>query len=342
MAQPAFRDLLAEIKKGKTLSPIYILMGEETYYIDELVEAFENNIIPEEDKDFNYHIFYGNDVDMEIMIATAQQFPVMADRKLVILKEAQTLNQAKVQLEKLAPYMSHPSPQTVFVLAYKGDNLSSTSKLMKSVAASKGVVFKSEPVKEWQLPGHVKDYCAGMKFSIEEKALNLLCEYIGTPLSKIFGEVNKLVMIKGDDRKITAKDVEQHIGVSKDFNNFELVRAVASKNYSQSMKIIQYFERNPKTNPTILTNSMLFAFFQKLAITHYLADKSEKGMLDGLGLKSAWQLKEVKEGIRFYNPRQAINSIHYIREFDTKSKGIESYQNEYDLLKELIFKIITN
>lgn len=342
MATPAFRDILKEIKKKNNLAPVYILMGEEAFYIDQLVDAFEKNIIPDEDKDFNQNIFYGNDSDIDLIIATAQQYPVMADRKLVILKEAQTMHQAKTQIEKLAPYISNPNLSTIFVIAYKGDYLASTSKIIKSAGSSKVVIFKSEQVKEWQLGSHIKDYCSSIGFSIEEKATMMMCEYIGGPLSKVFGEINKLVMIKGSDKRITGADVENHIGVSKDYNNFELIKAVSTKNYPQSMKILSYFEKNPKTNPTVVTNSMLFNLFQKIAIIHYISDKSEKGMMEALGLKSSWQLKDIKEGLRFYNPRQAVNAIHFCRDFDTKSKGIESYQNEYDLLRELIFKIFTN
>lgn len=342
MAAQDFREILKRIKKGTELSPVYILMGEETYYIDTLVEAFETHIIPEEDRDFNMSVFYGNDADLDMVISTAQQFPVMADRKLVLLKEAQTLYQAKSQIEKLAPYISRPNQSTIFVVAFKGDKLNATSKILKAANESKSIIFRSDPIKDWNLPSHIKDYCNSLGFSIEEKAVAMVCEYIGTPLSKAFGEINKLAMIKGNDKRITAVDIENHIGVSKDYNNFELIKAVASKNYPQTIKIIQYFEKNPKTNPTIVTNSMLFSFFQKLSIAHYLTDKSEKSMMDGLGVKVSWQLKDVKEGLRFYNARQAVNGVHFCREFDTKSKGIESYQNEYDLLRELIFKIFTN
>lgn len=342
MAHPDFREILTNIKKNVNLSPVYILMGEETFYIDRLIEAFENHIIPEDDRDFNQTVFYGNDSEIDIIIATVKQFPVMADRKLVILKEAQTMHQAKTQLEKLAPYISHPNSTTIFVLGFKGDNLNATSKIIKAANASKAVIFKSEAIKEWQLASHIKDYCSSIGFSIEEKATAMLCDYIGGPLSKVFGEINKLVMIKGSDKRITATDIENHIGISKDYNNFELIKAISSKNYPQTMKILRYFEKNPKTNPTVVTNSMIFNLFQKISIAHYLTDKSEKGMMEALGARSAWQLKDIKEGLRFYNPRQSVNAIHYCRDFDTMSKGVNSYQNEYDLLRELVFKIFTN
>lgn len=342
MASLGFRDILGSIKNGKELSPVYILMGEESFYIDSLIEAFENHVIPEDDRDFNQSVFYGNDADLDLVISTAQQFPVMADRKLVILKEAQTLHQAKNQLEKLAPYIARPNSNTVFVVAFKGDNLNVTSKIMKATVASKGIIFKSEAVKDYQLPAHVKDYGTSLGYTIEDKAVSMLCDYIGTPLSKIFGEIKKLAMIKGKVKRITAEDIEKHIGVSKDYNNFELLKSVSSKNYLQTMKILKYFEKNPKTNPTIVSNSMLFSLFQKIVIVHFLPDKSEKSMMEALCVRSSWQLKDVKEGLKNYNPRQSVNAVHYCREFDTKSKGIGSYQNEYDLFRELIFKLFTN
>lgn len=342
MAQPSFRDILSNIKSNKQLSPVYLLFGEEAFYIDQLVEAFENHVIPAEDKDFNLNVFYGNDADMEGVIACAQQFPVMADRKLVILKEAQSANQAKSQIDKLAPYIKRPNTTTVFVVAFKGESPAQSSKIMKAAAESGAVVFKSQPIKDWQLPGHVKDYCASLGLTIEEKATVLLCEYIGNPLSKLFGEINKLAQIKGKDKRITADDIEKNIGISKDYNSFELSNAVAIKDYPKAMRILKYFRKNPKSNPAIQVNAVLFNFFQKLVICHYLPEKSDKAIMEALALKNSYSLKDIKAGLSSYNPYQAVMAIHHTRELDTKSKGIGSYQNEYDLLAEMLFKIFTS
>ncbi len=342
MAQPSFQEILSAIKGGKKLAPVYILMGEEAYFIDTLVDAFENYVIPEEDRDFNQNIFYGNDADIEAVVACARQFPVMADRKLVLLKEAQTMNQAKNQLEKIAPYVKQPSTNTVFVVAYKGESLNATSKVLKAASASGSVVFNSAIVREYQLPAQVRDFCNSRKVNMNDKAISLLCEYIGLPLSKIFGEITKLIQIKGNDKSITCEDIEKNIGISKDYNIFELLKAVASKNYPQAMKIVKYFSQNPKPNPTVMATSNLFNLFSRICICHYTSDKSDKSLLEATGLKSTYQLKEVKEGARNYNPAQAVKAVHAIREFDAKSKGVGSYQNEYDLLQELIFKIFTS
>lgn len=341
MAQPSFRELLTAIKKDKDIPAVMLLMGEEAYYIDKLVEAVENFSIGEADKDFNFHIYYGNDADMEAIVATAQQYPVMAPRKVVILKEAQSAFNAKAALEKLAPYVSRPNKTTLLVVAFKGDNLNATSKLMKAAKDSGAVVFKSAPVKDWDLSGHVRDYCTQNGFNIEEKAVSLLCDYIGTPLSKIFGEVDKLMAIKADSKRIQAEDIEKHIGVSKDFNNFELVKAIATKDYQQSVRIIRYFAKNPKPNPVVVTTAVLFKHFMSMVVCHYLADKSDTSMMQALGLKSPYGLRDIKDGLRRYNARQAVAGVHAIRDFDRRSKGIESMQNEYDLLQELVFRLIT-
>lgn len=339
MIQPNIREIISDIKK-KQAKPVYILMGEEVYYLDLLVENFEAYGIDEADKDFNFNVFFGNDADLDVVIATAQQFPVMAPRKIVILKEAQSMQQAKANLEKLAPYVAHPNPNTIFVVVYKGDNLNATSQLVKNASGSQAaVVFKSEKVRDWQLPGHIKDYCSMRKVTIEEKAVNLLCEYIGLPLSKLVGEINKLILILGPNARITCDAIETNIGISKDYNNFELCKAMSEKDYVKAMKIITYFENNPKSNPTVMVTSALFNTFSRLVIAHYLPDKSDSSLSTALGLKSAPAIRELRAGLARYNPRQAVNAIHHIREFDCKSKGINSYQNEFELLKELVFKI---
>lgn len=341
MIQPTFRELLTSINKGE-LHPVYLLMGEEDFYIDKAVEALENRSIDEADKDFNFNVYYGVDADIETIVAACQQLPVMAPRRLVILKEAQTMQRAKQQLDKLAPYVTHANPSTIFVVAFKGETLNATSDLMKAANKNDTVVLKSAKVRDYQLASHVKDYCAMKKCSIDERSVSMLCEYIGGPLTKLFGEINKLISIKGGTGvRITPEDIEKHIGISKDFNNFELTSALAKKNYPRAVSIIKYFKANPKTNPTVVTTATLFNFFSKLVIAHYLPDKSDNSLRQSLGLKTQGALNELKDGLRNYNPYRAVNAIHAIREFDVQSKGVGSYQNEYSLLQDLIFKLFT-
>lgn len=337
---PGIRDIISDIRHGNP-APVYVLMGEEAYYIDLIVDNLEQYVISEEDRDFNYNVFYGNDADLDYVVATAQQFPVMADRKLVILKEAQSMVQAKTQLERLGSYLARPNQTTVFAVVYKGDSLNATSKLIKGAKEGGAVIFRSDVPRDYELESLARDYCQNRKTSIEGKALKLLCEYIGTPLSKLFGELNKLITIKGEKGKITCEDVEKNIGISKDFNNYELINALSVKDYPKAMMIVKYFESNPKANPTVITTGVMFNYFSNIVTAHYLRDKSDQSLRDTFGFKAQVQLRSLKDGMRCYTPMQAVNCIHYLREFDTMSKGIGSYLNEYALLRELIFKIFT-
>lgn len=339
----SYRDILDKIKK-REFALVYILMGEEPYYIDLIVDALERNVVKEENQAFDQLIFYGADSDLDEVITSARQYPVMGDRRLVILKEAQTCAGSKTQLDKFASYISQPNEQGVFVLAFKGDNLSATSALMKaaSKAGDKIVVFKSPKIKDYQLAGPIKDYCRLKKIGIEEPAVQILIEYIGNSLQKLFGEIDKLIVSAGPGaQRLTAKMVEDNIGISKDFNNFELTKSLSTKDYPKAMRILSYFRKNPKNNPTVMTTSILQKFLSQLIVAHYAQDKTDNGLMEALQLKSPYALKEIRDGMRMYSPRQSLAAISALREFDCKSKGIGSFQNEYDLQQELIFKIFT-
>lgn len=339
----SYREVLERIKK-RDFASVYLLMGEEPYYIDLIVNALESSVVSEENKAFDQLVFYGADSDLDVVIASAQQYPVMGDYQLVILKEAQTLSGNKTQLDKLSSYVTQPNKKGIFVLAYKGDNLNATSALMKAAAKSgdKVVVFKSPKVKDYQLATPIKDYCRMKKVAIEEGAVQILIEYIGNSLQKQFGEIDKLIVAAGPDaRAITAEMVEENIGISKEFNNFELTKAVASKDYPKTLRILDYFRKNPKNNPSVLTTGILFKFFSQLVVAHYSQDKSDRGLMESLQLKTPYALREIREGLKMYNVRQSVAAISALREFDCKSKGIGSLQNEYDLQRELIFKIFT-
>lgn len=339
-AQQSVRQIIADIRKGNP-APVYILHGEEAYYIDLIVSNLEKYVVDDADKDFNLNVFYGNDADIDYVVATAQQFPVFAPHKLVLLKEAQGMTQARTQLDKFASYVSRPNMTNTFVIVYKGEPLSSKSALLKAAKESESIVFRSDVPREWEIDQHVRDYCMEHQIAIEEKARQLLQEYIGMPLSKLFGELNKLVTIKGSGQRITTEDVEKNIGISKDFNNLELINSLARKDYPKSIQIIKYFESNPKTNPTEPTVSIIFNYFSNLVSVHYLPDKSDTSINSELGLKSKIQLNNIKLGLKNYSPAKTVNAIHYLREFDTKSKGIGSAMNKYELLCELIFKLFT-
>lgn len=336
---PNFRELMTQIKKGE-FAPVYILQGEEGYYIDQLVKALENHVVPEEDRDFNATVYYGADAEIANVIASAQQFPVMADRQIVLLKEAQSMYLAKNQLTKLAPYVARPNPTTVLVIVFKGDALPATHALIKKAKEADAVVFTSDKLKDYQLAGPIVDYCAQQKIGIDDKAVQLLCDYIGNPLSKLFGEIDKLIVAGGKDTaRITPELIEQNIGISKDFNTFELVNALARKDYPKSMMIVNYFARNPKQNPGVMTVATLFGFFSRLFVACVTRDKTDQSLMTALDLKNTYALRNYRDALRCYNARQVLAAIHAIRAYDAQSKGIGSTQNEYELLKELIFKI---
>ncbi len=340
----SYRDILDSIKK-KEFASVYLLMGEEPYYIDLIVDALETGVVKEENQAFDQLVFYGADSDLDVVIANARQYPVMGDCQLVILKEAQTIpGGAKNQLEKFASYISQPNKQGILVIAFKGDNLAATSELMKAAAKASEhvIVFKSPKIKDHQLAGPIKDYCRLKKIGIDEQAVQMLIEYIGNSLQKLFGEIDKLIVSAGKKAKrITAEMVQDNIGISKEFNNFELTKAISTKDYPKTLRILNYFRKNPKNNPGVITTSVLQKFFSQLVVAHYTQDKSDKGLMEALQLKSPYALREIRDGMRMYSPRQSLASISALRDYDCKSKGIGSLQNEYDLQQELIFKIFT-
>lgn len=336
-----FREIMTAINHG-TFAPVYILMGDEPYYLDRITDALEQQVVSPEDRDFNSYIYYGADAQIDVVAAAAQQYPVMAPRQLVILKEAQGMAQAKSALDKLAPYVSRPTLTTVFAIVYKGETLNATSQLIKAANASGALIFKSQKLRDYQMATPIKDYCASKGVGIDDKSVGMLVEYLGTTLSKVFGEIDKLIVAGGENvKRISPLLIEENIGISKDFNNFELTNAIVSRDYPKAMRIVDYFSRNPKTNPTVITSSMLFNLFTKIITILFLKDKSDASIMQALQLKSAYQLKDLKAGLAAYPGDRSLKIVSAIREFDCKSKGIGSFQNEYELLKELIFKIFT-
>ena len=335
-----FREIITNISKG-IYAPVYLLMGDEDYYIDRIVDALETSVVPEDEKDFNAAIDYGADVDVRQVISRAQQFPLMSERQLVMLKEAQAMDRAKSNLEKLVPYVNHANESTVLVIVFKGDSLGATSQLVKTIQGEGGIVFKSERLKDYQLIGPLSDYCRDKKVRIDERSLNLLCDYIGSPLSKLFGEVDKLIVAAGENGEVTPALIESIIGISKEYNSFELVKALSVRDFPKSMRIIDHFARNPKQTPGVMITATLFNYFSKLFIAAIAKDKSDTGLMMELDMKSSYALTDYKNGLRNYKAGTIDSIIHAIRTHDVMTKGVGSNQNEFSLLKELIFKIFT-
>ncbi|MCM1377340.1 MAG: DNA polymerase III subunit delta [Clostridium sp.] len=336
-----FREILNAIKKG-TIAPIYILCGDEPYYLDKLCDMLEATVVEEADTDFNADILYGSDSTAEMVEASARQFPMMSPRRLVVLKEAQTMERAKAQIEKLLPYFKQPTSTTVLVIVYKGEESPLNAAATKAINAAGGIIFKSSKLRDYQISEPIRDYCTAKKISIEDKALQLLVESVGLDLSKLFSEIDKLmVACNGKLNRITPDMIEENIGISKVFNNFELTNALAVRNYSKAMKIVEFFSRSPNQNPTVVTTATIFSYFQKIVIAQLERDKSDQNISQVLNLKNSFALRDIRTAMANFNLNQCLMIISAIADFDRRSKGIGSVANEFELLRELIFKICT-
>ncbi|MEC4005813.1 DNA polymerase III subunit delta [Flavobacterium sp. SUN052] len=326
--------IINDIKSGN-IKPIYFLMGDEPYYIDKLTEYIEQNVLQEHERDFNQTILYGRDVTIEDVIGNAKRYPMMADRQVVIVREAQELSKT---IENLDSYALNPQPTTVLVLAYKYKTLDKRKKLIKSVAKN-GLVFESKKMYDNQVGTWIARVLQGKGYSIEPKANAMLVEFLGNDLSKISNELNKLQIILPKGSQITAKDIEVNIGFSKDFNVFELQNALGSKNQLKAYQIAQYFADNPKDNPMVVTTSLIFTFFVKLLKYHGLKDKNPKNVAPALGV-SPFFLKDYDIALRNYPMKKVSAIVATLRDIDVKSKGVGANSlPTHDLLKEMLVKI---
>ena len=328
------RNIVSEIKKGN-IKPIYFLMGEEPYYIDKISDFIEENILDEAEKGFNQQVMYGRDSSIEDIVSFAKRYPMMAERQVLIVKEAQDLSRS---IEKLVSYAENPQPTTVLVLNYKYKKLDKRKKLHKAIAKS-GLIYESKKLYENQVSDWIRRVLSGKKYQIELKAAQMLVEFLGTDLSKISNELDKLMLILPKETIIDDKHIEDNIGISKDFNNFELRKAVGEKNIVKSNRIINYFAENPKNNPLVMTISLLNSFFTQLLLFHGLQDKSKSSIAKTLGV-NPYFVDEYFLASRNYPMRKVAQVIAFLREADIKSKGVGAHQSHKDILKELLFKIL--
>lgn len=333
---PSYSDIRKAIAKGN-LVPIYLLHGEEGYYIDELSKAFEN-LVPESERDFNLYTLYAPEVEPELVASTCRRYPMMAERQVVILKEAQSVRAD--QLNKLHVYASNPNPTTVLVICCRGAQAKGKD-LIAQIKAHGGVIFESKKLTERNIDPVISGIIKEKGLNIEPKGLSMLRDFIGTDVAKMHNEINKLALILGPGAMITPESIEVNVGISKDYNNFELVDAIAAKNTAKIFTIINYFRSNPKHNPAILTVAAVFSYFSNLLIAHFTRDKSPGSLMSALGMKWQSQLSRYEQGMRNYNAYKTIEIISAIRDFDVKSKGIGSRQSEFDLLHDLMFRIVT-
>ena len=328
--------IINDIKAGN-IKPIYFLMGDEPYYIDKLSDYIEQHLLTEEEKGFNQSVLYGRDVTVEDIVGTAKRYPMMAERQVLIIKEAQDLVKT---IDGLESYAEHPMPSTVLVLCYKYKTLDKRKKLVKLIAKN-GVLFESKKMYDNQVGVWVTRVLQGKGLTIEPKANAMLVEFLGNDLGKINNELEKLQLILPTGSVISPKHIEDNIGFSKDFNNFELLNALGSKNQLKAYQIVQYFSENEKANPVPVTVSTVFGFFVKLLKYHGLKDKNPKNVAAVLGV-NPYFLKDYDVGLRNYPMRKVSAVVATMRSIDVKSKGVGANAlPTHDLFKEMLVNIFS-
>ena len=326
--------IVNDIKAGN-IKPIYFLMGEESYYIDKLSDYIEKKVLTEEEKGFNQTVLYGRDVTIEDIVSTAKRYPMMSERQVVIVKEAQDLVRT---IDKLESYAENPMPTTVLVICYKYKTLDKRKKVTKLIAKN-GVVFESKNLYENQVGEWIKRVLAGKKYTIEPKANAMLVEFLGTDLSKINNELEKLQIILPVGSSITPMHIEENIGFSKDFNVFELRKAIGERNQLKAYTIAENFAQNPKDNPIVVTTSLVFGFFIQLLKYHGLKDKNPKNVATAIGVNPFF-LKEYDVALKNYPMKKVSQIVAALRDIDVKSKGVGANAlSQSDLLREMLYKI---
>ena len=326
--------IVNDIKSGN-IKPIYFLMGEEPYYIDKLSDFIEENVLAEDEKGFNQTVLYGRDVTIEDIIGTAKRYPMMAERQVVIVKEAQDLSKT---IDKLESYAENPMLSTVLVICYKYKTLDKRKKVTKELTKS-GIVYESKKLYENQVGEWIKRVLQGKNYGIEPKASAMLVEFLGTDLSKINNELEKLQIILPKGSTITPKDIEENIGFSKDYNNFELINALGSRNQLKAYQIVNYFAENEKANPLVVTTGTVFGFFVKLLKYHGLKDRNPKNVAAVLAV-NAYFLKDYDIALKQYPMKKVSQIVGTLRDIDVKSKGVgANAMPTGDLLKEMLVKI---
>ncbi|MCX6291776.1 MAG: DNA polymerase III subunit delta [Bacteroidetes bacterium] len=337
-------DQIIKDLKNKVYHPVYFLQGDEPYYIDKISDYIEEHVLNSSEKEFNQSILYGKDLDVLTLLSYAKRYPMMSNHQVVIVKEAHDLKNLVVKEEKdqkspLIEYISHPLASTILVFCYKYKSLDKRTKLWKAIEKN-CISFDSKKLYDNKIPEWVTQYALSKGFRLNPKASVLLAEYLGNELTKITNEIDKLLLnLKAGD-EITAEHIEENIGISKDFNVFELQAALGKKNIEKANRIANYFASNPKNNPMVLTLPLLHSYFMKIMTYHSLTDKSQNNVASELGV-NPYFVPEYEVAARSFSEQQTIRIISQLREYDIRSKGVNNSSTaEGDLLKELVYKIL--
>jgi DNA polymerase-3 subunit delta len=329
-----FEELIRDLK-NKVYHPVYFLQGEEPYYIDRISDYIAEHVLTPDEKEFNQTIVYGKETDPLTIIGTAKRYPMMSNHQVLIVKEAQELK----DLDKLVPYIEQPLVSTLLVLCYKYKTVDKRTTFAKSLG-KKGVLFDSEKLYDSKIPAWINQYVLSKHYKINQKASFLLSEYIGNNLSKITNELDKLMLNVPPATEININHIETFVGISKDYNIFELQAAIGKRDVLKANKIINYFTANPKGNPLVVILSSLYGYFTKILIYHGLADKSQKNVASELKV-NPYFVSDYETSARVYSVNKLEDIISYLKQYDLLSKGVDTTGiSEGQLLKELVFKIL--
>lgn len=333
-----FQGIMRDLEARKFL-PIYILMGEEAYYIDQIADYIAEHVLAPEERDFNQTVVFGADTTAVQVADMARRYPMMSEYQVIIVKEAQNIR----SLEALEKYLKAPVKSTILVWCHKNGKIDARKKVI-ALADSIGVVYESKKLRDYELPKFIEGYLKEHGVSIDNKSVQMIADHVGSDLHRMVSELNKLFigMPEKGERKVTPDIVERKIGVSKDFNTFELRNAIISKQVLKANQIVNYYDKNPKAGSLFSVLPLLFNYFQNLMIVHYAPNKStENGVAAALGLRSAWGAKDYVTGMRYYSARKTMDIISKMREIDAKSKGLDNPNTPAgELMKELIFFIL--
>jgi len=345
-----FNHIMSDLK-NKIYNPVYFLMGDEPYFIDMVSDYIENKVLDESEKEFNQTVLYGGDITADDVFGAARRFPMMSEYQVIIVKEAQSIkNFAGKEKEKekkdedkvklpLELYLENPQKSTILVICYKYKTVDKRTSLYKSLD-KKAVLLESKKIYDNQVAGWIDNYLKGKGFSIGQKASSILAECLGTSLSKITNELDKLMINIPPKSEITMDMIQANIGISKDFNIFELQNAIGKKEVLKANRIVNYFGSNEKDHPLVMTVSILYGYFCKLLLYHHLPDKSQKAVMSSLGIPFNF-VDDYKLAGKNYDLNKLKRIFSYLRDYDLKSKGIDrGSASEGELLKEMVFKIL--
>lgn len=330
-----FEEIMSDLR-NRIFKPVYFLAGEEPYYIDLVTDYIQDKVLPEDEKSFNQMVLYADDTNITSIIDIARRFPMMATHQVVIIREAQSLK----KIEDLAIYIEKPLVSTILVFCYKYKSLDKRTKFFK-ILESHGVYFESVRFRDYQIPGWIDSYLMKKGIKTDPSASAMLTEYLGTDLHKIANELDKLIITLPKGKPvITTSIIEQNIGISKDYNNFELQKAIGEKNILKANLIVRYFANSPKDNPITLSIASLFGFFSKLLLYHYLPDKSKNNVAAALKVNPFF-VKDYESAASKYNVTRTVQVISLLRTYDMRSKGYCDPGTEPgDLLRELVYRIL--